>query len=342
MSRVLWMLLCIWLLFSCKQNHAPDVSDIQADFEIFRTERDIQNISSREAFDKMYSEHPAFYDIFFKNITGLYAGENRDSMYQVLKYFSQDSTVQAVNALIGKKYGDFDKIKSDLQSLFRYMQYYFPDAMGVPNIYTLNSDFAYQTFIFEDEQHHDAMGLGLDMFLSPELPYKAMFPDNTNFSDYLTRCWTQDFVVKKVADLYVSEIMGEAPGHRLLDHMIHNGKNLYITSLLMPEKNDTIIHEYTGSQMAWCYENELQMWSFFLNEKLFYESNFKKIGKYVFPAPKSPDMPDAAPGRTANFIGWQIVKSYMKRYPSTTLEDLINMHDSQVFLEKSKYKPRKK
>lgn len=84
------------------------------------------------------------------------------------------------------------------------------------------------------------------------------------------------------------------------------------------------------------------MVSFFLDQKLFYESNFSKIGKYVFPSPISPDMPEAAPGRTANFIGSQIIKAYMSRFPETTLEQLINMKDSQLILEKSKYKPKKK
>lgn len=342
MVRLSWILLSIGLLVSCGQNRGPDVSGIEVDFKIFRTEKDVSNVHSRDDFEQVYAAHPAFYQIFFNNITGIYTGSNIDSMYMNLPYLLKDSVFIAVNEEIGKKYGDMSEIEQDLKSLFQHFQYYFPGMVQVPNVYTLNSDFSYQTFIFEDESHRDAIGLGLDMFLYPDLPYKMMFPDNTNFSDYLARTWTKENIVKKVADLYLNEIMGEAPGHRLLDYMIYHGKNLYITSLLLPEKHDSIIHEYTGEQMAWCYENELQMWSFFMNEKMFYESNFKKIGKYVFPAPKSPDMPDAAPGRTANFIGWQIVKAYMERYPATSLQSLIQMTDSQLFLEQSKYKPKKK
>lgn len=343
MKRLFFILLIFnFILFSCKENNAPDVSDIQANFEVFRTEKDLQDIHSKTDFDKTYNAHPAFYDLYFNNITGMNMGKNRDSIFLNLTQLMQDTSVIAVNNLIQKKYNDFNSVQSDLKSLFQYLQYYFTDKIMVPNIYTLNSDFGYQTFLFEDDNHRDAIGLGLDMFLNPELPYKMMFPDNTNFSDYLTRSWNKQFIVKKVADLYINEITGESPGHRLLDYMIHNGKNLYITSLILPFKNDTIIHEYTSDQMKWCYDNELQMWSFFLDSKLFYESNFKKIGKYVFPAPKSPDMPDGAPGRTANFIGLQIIKAYMERFPSTSLEELIKMTDSQALLEKSKYKPAKK
>lgn len=342
MIRVLIILTGIVLLFSCKQSSAPDVSYIPAEFDIYRTEKDIRSIHSREDFDKLYDEHPAFYNLFFNEVTGMYTGNDKDTMYTVLQHFLQDSMMIAVNEKIDKKYNDLSDVKKDLQSFFRYLQYYFPDNIEVPNIYTLVSDFGHQIFLFVDENNRDGIGLGLDMFLSPDIPYKMMFPDNTNFSDYLTRSWSKDYIVKKVADLYVNEIIGESPGHRLLDYMIYNGKVLYITGLLLPEKNDTIIHEYTGQEMDWCYENELQMWSFFLDQKLFYESNFSKIGKYVFPSPISPDMPEAAPGRTANFIGWQIIKAYMNRFPETTLKQLIDMEDSQLLLEKSKYKPKKK
>jgi hypothetical protein len=197
-------------------------------------------------------------------------------------------------------------------------------------------------FIFEDDGNKDGIAIGLDMFMHPEIDYKMIDPDNTNFSDYVTRSWNEDHIVKKIADLHVNDIAGVSPGNRLIDHMIHNGKILYITDLLLPEVHDTIIHEYSGAQLDWCYENELQMWSFFFDQKLFYEANPTKIAKYIYPSPKSPDMPDAAPGRTANFIGWQIIKAYMDRQPETTIKELINLTDSQLIMEKSKYKPKQK
>lgn len=80
----------------------------------------------------------------------------------------------------------------------------------------------------------------------------------------------------------------------MLDQMIHNGKALYITELLLPEVHDSIIHEYSAAQLNWCRRNELQMWSFFFDRKLFYESNPSKIAKYIYPSPTSPDMPSVA------------------------------------------------
>jgi hypothetical protein len=50
-------------------------------------------------------------------------------------------------------------------------------------------------------------------------------------------------------------------------------------------------------------------------------------------------MPKEAPGRTANWIGFQMVNSYMKRYPETTFEELIELQDAQALMDQSRYKP---
>jgi len=98
--------------------------------------------------------------------------------------------------------------------------------------------------------------------------------------------------------------------------------------------------EYTTDQMKWVKENELQMWAYFFDQELFYETNTMTLKKYLSPNPNSPGMPAEAPGRTGNYIGWQIVKKYMKRFPKTTMQDLVALNDAQKILEESRYKPR--
>ncbi len=342
MIRIFLILVTISLLSACKNDNAPDVTGIDADVKILRTENEIFNIHEVNDIDSLIKNHPAFYQLYFKEILMFPNDNNQDSIYKSLQMFVKDSLVKDLFEKVKKKYNDMSAIKDQTDQMYRYLLYYFPDKISLPNLYTFISEFGYQIFIFQDDGGKDGIGIGLDMFLYPDINYKMIDPDNTNFSDYITRTWNTDHLVKKIADLHVSDIVGEAPGHRLIDQMIHNGKMLYITDLLLPSVHDSIIVEYTGSQLKWCQENELQIWSFFFDQKLFYESNPAKISKYINPSPKSPDMPDEAPGRTSNYIGWQIVKTYMEKYPSTTVNDLINLKDSQMIMEKSKYKPKQK
>jgi hypothetical protein len=336
---MIWSL--VLFLFGCKQDKAPDVSHIEANMNIIRTENALKNLKNVEELKLLKEKNPSFYKIYFSQVLGL-SSEDNDSIFTAFEPFKNDSLTREVLKIIEKRFTQDEFLQSDIQKMYQYLLYYFPDKLAVPNIYTFISDFAYQIFIFEDDGKKDGIAVGLDMFLYPDIPYKKIDPDNTNFSDYITRAWNADHISKKIADIHVADLIGEAPGHRLIDQMIHNGKALYITKLLLPEKHDSIIHEYTGAQMEFCEENELQMWSFFFDQKLFFETNPTKIAKYIFPSPQSPDMPDDAPGRTANYIGWKIVKAYMERYPETTLEQLINMTDSQQVMDKSKYRPKQK
>ena len=342
MIRIVLILSSIYFLTGCKQKNHPDVSGIQADVKIHRTEKELSKLQNIDEVDKIIKNHPAFYNLYFKEILKFPDDTNRDSLFNNLHQFTTDSISKDLFEKVERKYTDFSDVKTQADQMYRYLTYYFPEKASIPNLYTFVSEFGYQIFIFQDDNNKDGIGIGLDMFLQPDINYKMIDPDNTNFSDYITRTWNRDHIVKKIADLHVADIVGEAPGHRLIDQMIHNGKMLYITDLLLPLVHDSIIMEYTGNQLKWCQENELQMWSFFFDRKLFYESNPAKTSKYINPSPKSPDMPDAAPGRTANYIGWQIVRAYMERYPSTSLKNLIDLKDSQVLMEKSKYKPKQK
>ncbi|MGB4958767.1 MAG: hypothetical protein WBO36_04775 [Saprospiraceae bacterium] len=334
---VIWLSL-VWS--SCGEDSAPDVSNIPADVKIIRTEQLLFDIATKKDFYNLFDMHPSFYNLYFSDVLALDGAQNRDSLYVSFDQWVKDSLVTDLFSKVNTTYKETISLKTDADQMYRYLQHYFPRRYPIPNLYTFVSEYNYQVFIFEDEGKRDGIGIGLDMFLQKDIDYKLIDPDNTNFSDYITRSWNKDHIIKKVAELYVNDLVGEMPGRRMIDQMIHHGKVHYITDLILPAVHDSIIMEFTGTQLQWCQDNETQIWAFFFEKNLFFESNPTIIGKYVNLSPSSPEMPAEAPGRTANFVGWQIIKEYMKRYPETTLQQLIELKDSQLIMEKSKYKPK--
>ena len=133
--------------------------------------------------------------------------------------------------------------------------------------------------------------------------------------------------------------MGEPSGNRLIDMMIDRGKKLFVLESLMPEAHDTVIIDYPSVKLAWVEDNERSLWYHFTSQDLLYETSMNKIQKYVGPSPTSPGLPREAPGNTGSWMGWQIVRSYMKTHPETSLKDLLAMKDAQVILDNSGYKP---
>lgn len=337
------IILCI--VYSCKTDFKevhPDVSDITVDFNIIRLDEMVANMDTNKLsyeIDLLMDNYPSAAMLYFGTLNPFTASSNRDTIAVRLGVFLRDPFFQNLQDTIGLIFSDMSDIKKEYDLTYKYFHHYFPDA-DIANVYTMNTGFNYQRFLFADDNEKNALGVSLDLFLGDDYPYKRLDPQNPSFSKYLTRSFDKEHLVKKTVEILVDDQIGTANGVRMIDHMIHNGKRLYILDHLMPETHDSIIMEYTTKQMQWASNNELSMWGFFFDQELFYETNMMSINKYLSPSPNSPGMPSEAPGRTANYIGWQIVKKFMQKNPKLTMQDLIAHTDSQKLLEESKYKPR--
>ena len=255
--------------------------------------------------------------------------------------FVADQGIQRILYEVDSVYMDFEPQKKDFKEAFKFLKYYFPEKQ-TPKIYTYISEFSLQKFLFEVDDQRDGLAIGLDMYLGENYNYRRYVGNHSNFSDYLTRRYNRDHIVSNsmkaiVEDLFSQENIGET----LLDKMIYNGKKLYILEKLLPNTKERILIEYTEDQWQWCEDNQQEMWAYFFKEDLFYSTDMNKIRKLVDPSPSSSGMPPESPGRTANYMGWQIIKEYMTRYPETTLQDLITLGESQKILEQSKFKPKR-
>ena len=341
------LLLSIGLLFCCigcgedKGKHIPDVSHIKSDVQIQRFEQDLFQLDTTNfalALANLEEEYGDFAQIYFKQI--LASKDPRvapDGHEAYVRGFVTFSSVRHLYDTTQVVFQDFDALKADFDQAFQFFQYYFPNRK-VPDLTTFISEYTYAAFVYGE----NSLAVGLDFFLGQDYPYTKYNPANPNFSAYLTRSFNKDHLVMKTLTpmLEDRDFLGFPTGERLLDIMVHNGKKLYIMEHLLPYAPDSVIMEYSQRQVEWVEGNEFQIWSHFLDKELLYSTDFSEIRKLVDYSPHSPGMPPEAPGRTANWIGWQIVKSYMKRYPETTLEQLLRFDNAQQLLDLSKYRPR--
>ena len=128
----------------------------------------------------------------------------------------------------------------------------------------------------------------------------------------------------------------------LLSQMVYAGKELYLKDVLLPEHTDADKIGYTPEQIKWCQENEGYMWRYFIEEKLLYNADSKLPNRFINVAPFSKfylEIDNESPGRVGTWVGWQIVRSFMKNN-EVSLPQLLQMDATEIF-NKSKYKPQK-
>ena len=120
--------------------------------------------------------------------------------------------------------------------------------------------------------------------------------------------------------------------------MVEKGKRLYVLDKLLPYTDDTLKTGYTAAQLTGCFKNEGLIWNHFLSHNLLFTIEPADIRPYMEEAPNTPEMGEGSPGAIGLFVGWQIVKKYMQKNQSLSLNELLNTDPKKIF-EESKYRP---
>ncbi len=338
-TSLFFALICF---FSCtEEKKIPSVDHINIKIEVVRFEKLLFNLDTNaidSALNQLYSQYPDFYELYFKNVLPL--AQDSSKIGAAVKGFITDQRIKKLYDTTQIVTKNWQKTEKEMETAFKYVKLYVPNFQP-PKVYTFLSEYSMQRFLFNDN-NNDAIGLGLDLFLGNQYPYKNIDPTNPNFSAYLTRTFNTEHIVSKSLDLIIDNMMPNSSGSKLIDIMVHNGKKLFLKQKFLPTTNDTIIFEYSPKQLDWVKNNELEIWAFFADQNLVFESNPTKIAKYVNDSPNAPGMPSEAPGKTANYIGLKIIEAYIKKFPNTTIDQILSMKDAQKIYELSNYKPKRK
>lgn len=337
--RYLFPALLFLVLFSaCGDDNSgiphPNVSNIKVNVQVLRFEQDIFALDTtnlQAGMQNLMGKYPVMMPLFCNEIIHDQSNPS-ETPRQALSAFLAQPQIRHLYDTVQQVYGDLRWLEGDLNQMFRYYKYYFPQK-PVPQVVTMISEYATDAFTAGDS----LCGIGLDLFLGENYPGY----DPNVFPYFMRRQFIKEYIPVRLGKALAQNCAGENPGRRLLDLMLHNGKQLYILDCLLPDVPDSLKMGYTREQMAGCYSNESEVWARMLSEKLLYSTDYDKIRKLVTPSPNAPVVFNEAPGEIGNWMGLQIIRSYMKRFPKTTMQQLLAMNDAQKFLEQAKYKPKR-
>ncbi|MEC8247910.1 MAG: gliding motility lipoprotein GldB, partial [Bacteroidota bacterium] len=151
-----------------------------------------------------------------------------------------------------------------------------------------------------------------------------------------------DQIVMDLVDSYAARWINEPKRNTFLAELIYQGKKLYLKDLWVPSAEDSIKIGYTKAELQWAHDNAFYIWQYFIENELLYSTDPKLTTRFISAAPFSRfnlELDSETPGGIGRYIGWQIVKSYVKNN-DTSLLNLLQM-DSQTIFNKAKFKPKK-
>ena len=337
-KQIYLIFLSCLLLTACGRSKKVDVRNIDVNVKIERFDHDLDQMRSKpmdvEAV-ALFKKYGPFYADYIQRIMQYGSISNTGYFKQLREMFAGDS-YRDLKHDVDSVFPNMDKTNEQVTDAFRHIKYYFP-GKKLPKVYAYISGFQAQTSIGDGY-----FAVGLDMFLGADSRFYPALTET--LPRYITRRFTPDNIAPRIVEGMAREDMFPESDQdkTLLSKMIYNGKILYFMDMMLPEVADTTKIGYTGKQLKWCEDYKSQIWGFFLEENLLYESDFEKIQKYIGEAPFTPGLGqknEAAP-KLAFWTGWQIVRLYMDKHPEVSLSQLMADKDYQKILNDSKYRPK--
>lgn len=330
--------LCVITVFSCKQHSRPDVSHIKLDLKIQRFDKDLYvgKTKDLQVTNTLLSKK---YGVFYTNFIHQMVGSPDLSSLAVLEGLYKSQAYTDLNKEVDSVYPNLNPIEKDLTQTFKYIKYYYPQVK-TPQFISFLSGFAYQVI-----QGDSYMGIGLDMFLGKDSKFYGAIV--ASVPRYQSKRFEPQYIAPRVTEVFAREELfrEQDQDQTLLSKMIYNGKILYFLDQVLSENvSDSLKIGYTSQQLAWSENFEGNIWGFFLENELLYQSDIQKIQTYLTDGPFTLGLGDkksSAP-KLGVWIGWQIVREYMSENPDVTLQQLMKETDAQKILNRSKYKPKMK
>ncbi|MEO5789485.1 gliding motility lipoprotein GldB [Gelidibacter sp.] len=243
-----------------------------------------------------------------------------------------DTLQKELSSEVKKTFAKFDDVEDDIRSLFQHLKYY-DKIFKVPRIITVTSDVDYRNKTIVTDT---IVLISLDTYLGADHHFYE------GIQRYLTLRMERSQIVSDLASDYSEHYILQNKSKTLLDDMIYYGKELYFKDKMIPFKSDAEKIGYTEAQLEWVKENESEVWLYFIERELLFSTDNSLAGRFIADAPFSKfylELDSESPDRIGQYIGWQIVRSYMKNN-EVSFMDMMKMNAEDIF-NNSKFKPRK-
>lgn len=316
MRKILALFLAV-ILVSCVKNDAKkiDVSNTEVTFSLDRF--DVDFYDNQNELSKLKQKYPFLFPKTVQDSVWTQKRENKEE----LELYTETQKV----------YTTIDELHTELTSLFKHIKYYNPKFKS-PRTITMLTNIDYENRVVYADS---LLFISLDAYLGESHEFYGDYPA------YVKQNNQKNHIIVDVANSIINKQVLSENNRTFIDKMIYKGKKLYLLDRYLPEVTDKEKIGYSETKYKWAVDNEEQIWQYFIGKDLLFSTDKSLDRRFLDIAPFSKfymGEDNLSPGRIGEWVGWQIVRSYMKNN-DVSLHELIRTKEEEIF-KKSKYKPR--
>ena len=330
---MVFMICSALLAIGCTRNMLDvDISGIEVELQIERFDRELFEMDPDTligAIGTFYDNYGDFFDVF--NVHVINIGQASAKRYPAfLSMFINDPTNREVYSYTNNAMNNMDEINMQLSNGFRHYLYHFPDSL-LPRVVGYVSRFNQALFTVDH-----FIGIGLDQYLGSDCNYYKLM----GIPEYLRLKMVPERMPVDVMYAWASQIVPYNDSlDNVLSRMIYQGMLVYFVDAMYPNMEEHLKMGFSEDQMKWCRNNEEQMWTHLVEEKLLFSTDPLVIRKLVEDAPNTRYFTVESPGRAAVWQGRQIVGAFVEKHPKLSLQEMLSQRNYQEVLRRSMYNP---
>ncbi len=321
------LLVLVFFVVSCGNNPLDvDVSSIKSDVKFVHVDSIYFSSSSKDRIKFNKSFLKSFNELYrFTYDKGLKINTKVDSTFSnQVNQFYKDPYIKEVELELKKSFSDLSNEKNQIQDALKHLKYHFPKAKQPKHIVFFNALFSYNAIATNDD-----VGVGLEWYLGQSNKVIKKLPAQ-NVYEYMKQGMERKFMVRDIVFQWVYAHIQAPTDAKFAEDMISWGKLLYCIEAAMPTAEKAIIARYSPEKYKWAEENEKQIWSYFVDQKLLFKSDeMLKLG-YFNEAPQTAGLPKESPDRLGQFIGWRMVRKYMGSHTDLSLDQLVKVPFAEI------------
>jgi hypothetical protein len=258
--------------------------------------------------------------------------EDNENIMQILDFVSDTQLIKLYKKS-NEVFGDMQAVNEQLTHAFRRFQYHFP-KLRLPEVYTYISGVHYEMPVM----FADGIGVvAIDCYLGADYTFYRQL----GIPQYQINRMTSQHMLNDLFKVVYQIMLDSSPAARtIMDEMVSAGKRLYFQEAMQPRLADHLLIGFTPEQWDWVERHEAELWAHLVGEELLFSTDFRAFNRLFGDGPFSGDFSREAPPRLGEWVGFQIVRNYMKNNPDTSLPKLIQTTDSQQILNGSRYRPK--
>lgn len=319
MIRKILLSILIIGFFSCEESSQTEkeIEAVNVDFEVIRFDLKFAD-AGPEDLPQLKKEYPYLFPAQYPD--SVWIGKMSDTIQQ------------EINVEVEKAYPEFSEETDQLRGLFQHIKYYFSD-FEAPTVITVTSEVDYKNKVLLSDNY---LFIALDTYLGEGHHFY------TGLQEYLKKNFTEDQIVPDVAAAYAKEYVPRAQSRTFLAQMLYYGKILYLKDLWIPLVSDAEKIGYTPEELEWAKNNEEQIWRYFVENEVIFDTDSQLYSRFLYPAPFSKFhlvLDSESPDRVGQYIGWQIIRQYMEKNDVSVKKMLQT--DAETIFNNANFKPEK-